>query len=396
MQSSPAAAVHGGSYHAAVPPLRCGLEALLSPPVTHCTILDLQGDLLYSNPSTVDGNTTTVFGGNATLHLLASALRTSTTPRTLLLSGSSSLDDAAVADILAPALRGSSIETLAMEACNVTAAGAAALAHHLVANPTSALRTLSLARNQLGADGATALAQALAMEHAPLRSLHLSATSLGSEGGVALAAALEGGGGLALERLTLDQNALGDEGAEALARALAAASAIGGGRLSTLDLSGNLIGPRGAAALGRTLTRVASRHEPAAGGPLQQPSRAARLRHLLLDGNAAGDEGAAALARAVASHPTLRSMSLHANAISRAGGGAFERALGHGRGLESLHGLPQGNDLPRTQSGTIEALVARNRHAHERGGGAPFSAAGEATKANEDSPPSGRDTHLYA
>ena len=48
-----------------------GLEAIISQEVSHCSVLDLQGDLLHSTPITIEGNTTLVYPSNSTLHLLA-------------------------------------------------------------------------------------------------------------------------------------------------------------------------------------------------------------------------------------------------------------------------------------------------------------------------------------
>ena len=389
------------------PVVRCDLNALIDAPSApeNCVTFDLQGDTLASRPTRSSGNTTTTFGLNATLTLLLGALDASRgRADTLLLSGSPSIGDA-LTDSILPSLVRSSVSHLALDACNVSAADAVAVGTLLrpqlqeggsefaeSAVSTPALRTLSLARNELGADGAAALAAALTASgveattgedaDAPpppppppstLTSLDLSSTALGAAGAAHVAAALaakgrvEEGGGAAvssalpqLESLSLDRCGLGDDGAAAIARALLRGE---GGRLVSLDLSGNGIGPRGIAALASALAEAPS------------ASRAASLQTLILDGNHVGDEGAAALAAALTTHTALSTLSLHACAVGEAGAAALHRALRRGRGLGSLRGLWAGNDVPYLASGALEAAAARNRDGAARGGGAPKAAA---------------------
>ena len=374
--------------------VRCGLSSLVgAAPLETCTVLDLQGDVLASGPVLVDGSTaaneTRPLSLNETLQLLAAALGSGagggpSAITTLLLSSSPSLGDAAITTYVAPALRTSRLVHVGLDGCNLTATGVTAVSEFLgAAGASSPLRTLSLARNEVGEAGAVALAVALSSDTAaPLRDLHLTGASVGGAGGAAIARALAAGGGSSLQRLTLDQNGLGDEGAQALARGLGVSLGgnLGGGGLAALDLSGNGIGPRGVRAIAAALARVGV------------TSSGASELDLSLDANDAAGVGAAALARALVSNRNLRSLSVHANAITEEGGDAIQRAMRHGRALAHLRGLHY-NDMPSVLASAIEQSATRNRHAYTRGGGAPVAAAPRESKGQEDHYPSGRDTH---
>lgn len=249
------------NFVAAIPTLRCGLDTLLkltgATPIGQCSVLDLRGEVLASQPIVANpyGNGTIVLNTNDTLRLLTAAMSSSSTSLSaLLLTGSPSLGDnpMLISEVLGPALGHSSLAHLALDGCNLTQGSIEQLASLIgTAGADASLRYVSLAHNTLGAGGAAALAQALARATAaPLRALHLSKAAVGGVGAAALAASLASGGGASLEMLTIDQNDLGDAGAEAIARALVDST---GGRLASLDLSGNGIGPDGVAALARAL-----------------------------------------------------------------------------------------------------------------------------------------------
>lgn len=210
---------------------------------------------------------------------------------------------------LAPGIAASAaLRTLNLERRGISAAGCAALAAALAGSGGSALVELILGQNSLGADGLAALLSGSGL--ARLQLLDLSACGLESGSGVdPLAAALRDGRLSALTSLRLDGNELGAGGAAALAAGLAASAlaslhlqrcGLGGeaaaaladalpAQLATLDLSGNAgVGSEGAAALAAAL---------AAG-------RAPRLRRLLLCGCGLDDEAIVALADALAQRGT--------------------------------------------------------------------------------------------
>ena len=117
------------------------------------------------------------------------------------------------------------------------------LAVALAAN--RALTKLSITKNQIGDEGATALADALCVNGA-MTDLDLSFNNIGGDGAKALANALRVNG--AMTTLLLGGNKIRDEGATALADALHV-----NGALTSLDLSYNTIGDEGAKALGEAL-----------------------------------------------------------------------------------------------------------------------------------------------
>ena len=104
------------------------------------------------------------------------------------------------------------------------------------------LDTLVLTGNELGDDGAAALARWKSL--AQVRVLYLTACGLGADGLRAIAAALLAAGPARLEKLTLARNELGDAGAAALATAGPALP-----RLAYLELLDSEIGKAGIAAL---------------------------------------------------------------------------------------------------------------------------------------------------
>ena len=179
----------------AIAQVRCSIWNLLSSSLAECTTLDLRSNALHSMPTWEN----VTFSDNLTFAMLSEALwDKERMPRihTLLLSDSKLLaeDEARFLGTIAPRLFG--LTTLALDGCNLTATTAEAVVNStLVAG--SPLRTLTLARNELGADGAKAIARQLAHSD-QLSMLQLSDTNLGEEGGKILAEALGNGAGAGL------------------------------------------------------------------------------------------------------------------------------------------------------------------------------------------------------
>ncbi|KAK3282843.1 hypothetical protein CYMTET_9439 [Cymbomonas tetramitiformis] len=175
------------------------------------------------------------------------------------------------------------------------ASGIKALANALVFNKS--LNTLVLEKNNIGDEGAEALAISVAPNkegvfNTSLNTLSLYDNDIGDEGTKALAVALtpneEGVFNTSLNTLNLRWNDIGDEGAKALAVALAPnAKGVFNTSLNTLHLRENFIGPEGAKALAVALT------------PNEEGVFNGSLNTLNLEGNEIGPEGAKALAVAL-------------------------------------------------------------------------------------------------
>jgi Ran GTPase-activating protein (RanGAP) involved in mRNA processing and transport len=109
----------------------------------------------------------------------------------------------------------SSLTSLDLASDEIGANGARALAAALRVNST--LSSLNLRSNDIEDDGARALAAAL-QDNSSLTSLNLGSNDIADDGGRALAAALQVNS--SLTSLDLEENAIGDDGAQALATAL--------------------------------------------------------------------------------------------------------------------------------------------------------------------------------
>jgi Ran GTPase-activating protein (RanGAP) involved in mRNA processing and transport len=118
------------------------------------------------------------------------------------------------------------LQTLALPANGVTAAGAASLwAGVEEGGGMSRLGTLDVSHNPIGAEGARGLARCLRLGMwLALESLDVSGTQLGTEGVGQVAAALTTTPAPALRRLLLRDNGLGDTGLIRLASALGASA----------------------------------------------------------------------------------------------------------------------------------------------------------------------------
>jgi hypothetical protein len=163
-----------------------------------------------------------------------------------------------------------------------------------------ALTALDLSRNFLGAGGAAALAEGLALGAtagaARLATLRLGHNAFGCAGASALAACASASDALErLERLDAQSNGMGPEGIAALARGVL--SARGAPRLRELRLQGNPMGAAGARALARASLALPDGDE----GEALSPAFATHgsLRVLGLGSAKLGVVGAAAVAWAM-------------------------------------------------------------------------------------------------
>ena len=167
----------------------------------------------------------------------------------------------------------------------------------------TALTRLSLMHIWICANGAHALAPALDRLSERLADLDLARNNLGAAGAAALASPI--GLQTALTRLCLDQNGLGADGAAALAPALNDLS-----RLASFSMSKNYIGAAGTGALAPPLGRLTA------------------LTLLQLNCNDIGDDGAASLAPVLSGLSRLAGLALKRNDIRAAGAAALAPALG--------------------------------------------------------------------
>lgn len=172
----------------------------------------------------------------------------------------------------------------------VGSGGASVLLEGLEQNPS--LTSVNLSDNQIGDQGAEALATVLPSMTAFAFDLWLIDNQLGDKGAAALAEALPSSMGLA--GLFLASNEIGDRGAAALAQVLPT------GNLCVLNLACNAISSRGAAALAHAL--------PSSTG----------FSTLVLCFNQIGDDGAAAFAQVLPLATGLTQLTLNDNLISRA------------------------------------------------------------------------------
>ncbi|EOD16896.1 hypothetical protein EMIHUDRAFT_451501 [Emiliania huxleyi CCMP1516] len=137
-------------------------------------------------------------------------------------------------------------------------AEAAQVARVIASGALPRLEALSFLLNDVGDDGARALAAALGRKWVATRlsRVDLCGNSIRDGGAKALAAALAHGGACpSLRQLYLDYNCIGDKGAEALAAALGRAGAP---QLKRLCLGSNAIGEGGVGALDAALLRRAA------------------------------------------------------------------------------------------------------------------------------------------
>ena len=123
------------------------------------------------------------------------------------------------------------LERLVLRLNKVGSAGVVAIADGCAENPASGLLSIDLFGNGLGDTAAEALAAALRAPGVQLQELGLAKNTIGNEGATALAQALESNAALPLRTLILAGNQIGDIGAAALLKALKANTV-----LTTLDV----------------------------------------------------------------------------------------------------------------------------------------------------------------
>ncbi|KAK3276066.1 hypothetical protein CYMTET_15839 [Cymbomonas tetramitiformis] len=228
-----------------------------------------------------------------------------------------------------------SLNTLYLDSNEIGPEGAKALAVALTPNEdgvfNTSLNTLHLYDNKIGPEGAKALAVALTPNaegvfNTSLNTLDLEGNNIGPEGAKALAVALtpnaEGVFNTSLNTLKLYMNQIGPEGAKALAIALTPnAEGVFNTSLNTLNLEGNSIGRKGAKALAVALT------------PNEEGVFNTSLNTLDLGGNRIGPEGAKALAVALTPNAegvfntSLNTLDLGYNTIGPEGAKALAVAL---------------------------------------------------------------------
>ena len=310
--------------------------------------------------------------GTVGIDALAAALGTNSTLRKLRLGGADQICPYS-AHVLAKALSaGSALQELdlACSAHGVTGLGgyhglgddgANEFGAVLAAHP-SLLRVLRLGRNNIGVEGARALAAMLGV--GSLRSLDLSSNhDIGDEGAAALAAALVAnptsllelnlnyirsgpaaatalatalGTNSALEKLSLNCTEVRDEGAKALAAALCANSG-----LQELALRDTFIGPPGAVALAQALASNTTLRELNISNSRDVWEGAACSNHVY-------DAGAVAFAQALANNSTLLKLNISGAGVGTRGCAALESALDTNTTLEFVAVMAPLKDKPRT------------------------------------------------
>jgi len=173
--------------------------------------------------------------------------------------------------------------------------------------------SLDFGYNEVGADGARLLAQAL-KGNTRLTTLHMGYNNLGDDGARALAAALDG---TALTGLYLEHSSIGAKGAAALAEAVQ----HGDVPLKTLSLGYNQVADGGARALAEMLKSNTM------------------LTSIDLGSNSIGDEGVTALAEALEINHVLTTMNIAYNEIGDDGAHVLADMLERNTVLTTLHYL---------------------------------------------------------
>ncbi|POM78077.1 Hypothetical protein PHPALM_4439 [Phytophthora palmivora] len=203
--------------------------------------------------------------------------------------------------------------------------GAAAIAEELMATPGSRCRYLDFSRNNLGDEGAQAVATLL-RRYPNLEELDVSFNDIGDEGAIALADAL------AQNSTLLSFSLLGDEGAQAVATLLRRYP-----NLEELDVSFNDIGDEGAIALADALA--------------QNSTLLSFSLHSVLEGSRTKpklqEKGLCYLAKAIQGHKTLVKLDLRNNITSPAVIRAFVEMLRHNQGIQKFNGTSSSVFLSR-------------------------------------------------
>ncbi len=230
---------------------------------------------------------------------------------------------------------------------NIGADGARAIAASL-----TGLTSLNLGDSNIGADGARAVAESLT----GLTSLNLSGNNIGADGARAIAASLTG-----LTSLNLSGNNIGDDGARAVA-----ASLIG---LTSLNLGGNNIGDDGARAIAESLIGLTSldlwSNNIGADGARAIAESLIGLTSLALWSNNIGDDGVRAIAESLIG---LTSLALWSNNIGDDGARAIldawsSRRSSQLRDLNLRDNAGVADLLPKEvlEAGDAQAILAAHR-----------------------------------
>jgi Ran GTPase-activating protein (RanGAP) involved in mRNA processing and transport len=240
--------------------------------------------------------------------------------------------DAEDARALAPALMKTTavLTKLSLWGNNIGSDGAKAIAEALKVN--AVVTTLDLGRNKIGDEGAKAIAEALKV-NAVVTTLYLYDNNIGPEGAMAIAEALKVNA--VLTSVDLRFNSIGDVGAMAIAEALKVNAVV-----TTLDLGDNRFGDEGAKAIAEALKVNAV------------------LTELWLNGNNIGPEGAIAIAEALKVNAVLTELLLRANEIGDVGAKAIAEALKVNAVLKNCNLLENSLDI---ESATMLAKIGAER-----------------------------------
>ena len=201
------------------------------------------------------------------------------------------------------------LQTLDLSGNNIGSNGAVALAKGL--KHCTNLKKLYLHCNSIGSDGALPLAEGLKC-CTNLHALNLSYNSIGSDGAVALAEGLKCCTNL--QTLCLSYNTIGSDGVVALAKGLKCCT-----NLQTLDLLSNCIGSDGAVALAKGLKHCTN------------------LKKLYLHCNSIGSDGALDLAEGLKCCTNLQTLYLSYNSIGSDGAVALADGLKCCTNLQTLY-----------------------------------------------------------
>eukprot|EP01031_Cornospumella_fuschlensis_P023385 gene23385-28377_t len=222
---------------------------------------------------------------------------------------------------LADALRvNSGVQMVDLGVNKVSNAGAVALGEALKAG-SCRLGWLCLKRNQIGNAGAIAIGAAL-KENTTIQCLDLSANQIEDGGAIALADGLKDNRGSVLTSLFLDANQIRDVGATALGAAIKENTSI-----QCLDLSANQIEDGAAIALADGL----------------KDNRGSVLTSLFLDANQIRDVGATALGEALKASSTMQTIGLSRNRIGDEGALDLANSLKVARSMRKV--FLQGNPI---------------------------------------------------
>ena len=177
---------------------------------------------------------------------IAGALSSGTVVLDKLDVGYNSLNEQAALGIVRAAQQQDKITFLGLGGCGIGPIGAKEIADYI--QFTAVLAELQLSANNIGDNGAIAIADALKSGTTVLTNLGLSSNNIGPEGAKAIADALQSGMSM-LTKLSLEHNNIGPEGAKAIAGALKSGKAV----LTTLFLNNNKIDDDGAMAIAGAL-----------------------------------------------------------------------------------------------------------------------------------------------